>query len=169
MIIPQKLRIDQKIIFCEKIIVRSIPFFPVNLATLNNFFVAEWVALWRPITWKLKIGKILKIIFYLLQHIPHLLCCENAPPGHDQIKAKFTYPRACVRQYAIKLNYIVQIWSFVTMLQICKMITNLNYQLKNYVWINCDWETEINIYLIHVYHNIYYISWKYMRQFIGIY
>ena len=35
---------------------RSIPIFPVNLATFEqHFFLAEWVDLWWPITQKLKI------------------------------------------------------------------------------------------------------------------
>ena len=48
-------------------------FFPTNVGTIY-FFVAEWVALWRPITQKLKIGKIWYMIFHSIQHIPHPLC-----------------------------------------------------------------------------------------------
>ena len=48
--------------------------FSVNLATFEYlFFVAEWLPLWRPITEKLKIGKIWNMIFHSFQHIAHLL------------------------------------------------------------------------------------------------
>ena len=41
------------------------------------FFVVEWLALWRSITQKLKIGRIWNIIFHSIQHIPHILCKDG--------------------------------------------------------------------------------------------
>ena len=87
--ISHKLRIIQKKSFVWKIIVTSIPIFPAkNYAKPKKLFFVEWVALWWPITQKLKIGKFWNMIIHSIQHIPHLLCKD----GYFWRWGGFAYP-----------------------------------------------------------------------------
>ena len=84
-IISQKLRIAQiLIIVMQKIIVGSIPIFPINLATFEQNKI---ICSRKGSSFKLKlfhnskIGKIWNRIFHSIQHIHRLLCKDGTSEG----------------------------------------------------------------------------------------